>query len=104
MEVPLVLDLCLTRGTLSRQELNQHTVNIRSDYLAISITIPQTTEKLQATAKTPAYNIRKANQELFQSLLLKDMVEIPDMPDLEALATSFSNFISRAASTSIPKS
>jgi len=32
------------------------------------------------------------------------MVEIPDMPDLEALATSFSNFISRAASTSIPKS
>jgi len=32
------------------------------------------------------------------------VVEILDMPNLEALATSFSNFISRVANTSIPKS
>jgi len=104
MEVPSVLDLCLTRGALSRQELNWHTIDFGSDHLAISITIPQTTKKLQATAKTPIYNTRKANWELFHSLLLRDAGEIQDTPDLETLATSFSDFISRAADTSIPKS
>jgi hypothetical protein len=46
MEAPSVLDLTLTKGNLLRQELNWHTIDIRSDHLAVGITILGTIDKL----------------------------------------------------------
>jgi hypothetical protein len=47
MEAPLVLDLTLIKGALLRQELNWHIIDNRSDYLAVDMTIPETTSRLE---------------------------------------------------------
>jgi hypothetical protein len=45
MEASSVLDLTLTKGALSRQELNWHTIDIGSDYPAIGIMIPTKSDR-----------------------------------------------------------
>jgi hypothetical protein len=104
MQAPSVIDLTLTKGRLSRQELNWHTIEIGSDHLAIGITIPSNPSMLKAITDTPAYDTRKADWDLFRSHLLREASELPKTQDLELLATSFSNAISSAAKASIPKS
>jgi hypothetical protein len=104
MQAPSVIDLALTKGRLSRQELNWHTIEIGSDHLAIGITIPSNSSMLKAITDTPAYDTRKADWDLFRSHLLREASELPKTQDLELLATSFSNAISSAAKVSIPKS
>jgi hypothetical protein len=104
MEVPSVLDLTLTKGDLSRQELNWHTIDIGSDHLTVGITIPGTVNRLDAFPDIQSYNTRKADWDLFRSHLLLEASVVPDTPDLEELATFLSNAISSAAKASIPKS
>jgi hypothetical protein len=101
MEAPSVLDLTLTKGDLSRQELNWHTIDIGSDHLAVGITIPGTANRLDTFPDIQAYNTRKADWDLFRSHLLQEASVVPDTPDLEELATFFSNAISNAAKASI---
>ena len=104
MQAPSVLDLTLTKGRLTRQELNWHTIEIGSDHLAIGITIPPNGKPLKAPADTTAYDTRKADWDLFKSYLTQGALELPDTQDLELLATSFAETISYAAKKSIPKS
>jgi hypothetical protein len=104
MEAPSVLDLTLTKGALSRQELNWHTIDIGSDHLAVGITVPVTTRRLVNLPEIQAYDTRKADWDLFRSHLLREASVVPNTPDLEELATFFSNAISSAAKASIPKS
>jgi hypothetical protein len=70
MEALSVLDLTLTKGALSRQELNWHTIDIGSDHLAVRMTILVTTGRLENLPDIQAYNIRKADWDLFRSHLL----------------------------------
>jgi hypothetical protein len=104
MEAPSVLDLTLTKGYLSRQELNWHTIEIGSDHLGIGITIPATPSRPETFPAIQAYDTKKADWELFRSQLLQEASVVPDTLDLEELATFFSNAISNAAKASIPKS
>jgi hypothetical protein len=104
MEAPSVLDLTLTKGSLSRQELNWHTIDIGSDHLAIGITILATTSRLKTRPLVQAYDTKKADWELFTSQLEQEASAVPDTLDLDELAISFSNAISNAAKASIPKS
>jgi hypothetical protein len=104
MQAPSVIDLTLTKGRLSRQELNWHTIEIGSDHLTIRITIPSNGNKLKAIADTIAYDTRKADWDLFKSYLTRGALELPETLDLELLATSFADAISNAAKISIPKS
>jgi hypothetical protein len=69
MEALSVLDLTLTKGSLSRQELNWHTIEIGSDHLAIGITIPAITSRLKTFPVIQAYDTKKADWELFRSQL-----------------------------------
>jgi hypothetical protein len=104
MEAPSVLDLTLTKGALSRQELNWHTIDIGSDHLAVGMTIPATTSRLGNLPDIQAYDTRKADWDLFRSHLLQEASVVPNTLDLEELATFFSNAISSAAKASIPQS
>ena len=68
------------------------------------MTIPATTSRLENLPDILAFDTRKADWDLFRSHLLQEALVIPDTPDLEELATFFSNAISSAAKASIPKS
>jgi hypothetical protein len=70
MEALSVLDLTLTKGALLRQELNWHIIDIGSDHLAVSITIPATTSRLENLPDIQAYDTKKADWDLFRSHLL----------------------------------
>jgi hypothetical protein len=104
MEVPSVLDLTLTKGALLRQELNWHTIDIGSDHLAIGITIPAKSNRIIAAPIIQAYDTKKADWELFSSLLKQKETTIPNTPDLELLATTFTDAVSDAVKDSIPRS
>ena len=69
MSTTSVLDLTLTKGKLSRLELNWHTIEIGLDHLAISITIPLITSRPTATTKIQAFDTRKADWDLFKGHL-----------------------------------
>jgi hypothetical protein len=56
MEALSVLDLTLTKGALSRQELNWHTIDIGSDHLAIGITIPAKSDSITTAPIVQAYD------------------------------------------------
>jgi hypothetical protein len=104
IEASSVMDLTLTKGALSRQELNWHTIDIGSDHLAISVTIPTKSDRTIVAPAIQAYDTKKADWELFGSLLKQKETTILYTPDLELLATTFTNAISEAVKASIPRS
>ena len=104
MDAPSVIDLTLTKGQLSQQELNWHTIDIGSDHLAIGITISATASKLSTPLDTQGYNTKKADWGLFSHSLKQMANNLPDLSNLEELATHFANIIGNAAKTSIPRS
>jgi hypothetical protein len=104
MEAPSVLDLTLIEGALLRQELNWYTIDIGSDHLAIGITIPAKSDTIRAAPTIQTYDTKKADWELFSSLLKLKETTFPVTPDLESLATTFADAISDAVKASIPRS
>jgi hypothetical protein len=104
MEALSVLDLTLTKGALSRQELNWHTIDIGSDHLAIGITIQAKSDRITTAPTVQAYDTKKADWELFSGFLKQTETTIPDTPDLELLATTFTDVISDAVKDGIPRS
>jgi hypothetical protein len=79
-------------------------MDIGSDHLAIGMTVPATSIRIIAAPDIQAYDMKKADWELFSSLLKQKETTIPNTPDLEILATTFRNTISDTVKASIPRS
>jgi hypothetical protein len=67
------------------------------------MTILVTTSRLENILNIQAFNIRKADWDLFRSHLLQEASVLPNTSDLEELATFFLNATSSIAKASIPK-
>jgi hypothetical protein len=103
MATTSVLDLTFTRGLISRQETNWHTIDIGSDHLAIGFAIPSRGQRLSIPADRQTYNVKKADWESFTSLLIQAAETLEDTLDLDKRAQDFADAIAQAAHASIPQ-
>jgi endonuclease/exonuclease/phosphatase family metal-dependent hydrolase len=103
MTAPSVLDLTLMRGTFSQQETNWRTIDIGSDHLAISYTLPAASARLDTPEERQTFNTKKANWDLFSTTLLDRTPALEGVEDIEELAKAFSDLILSTATECIPR-